>query len=363
MEQVRFAQLGVDQPHAAGYRATLALLPEVVLTGYYDPQPAAARAILAGTPQDGPVYDDIVTLLERERPEAVLICLPAADTPAAIILAAAAGCHIFAEKPCARTAAEFRPAQEAIERAGVQFATGYLRHCSPVALALRDLVRQGLLGRLVSAEGRLVTTSAVQRGPDSTIFREERAGGGILHWLGCHWLDLLRWTADSEVATVAALLGTTGDAAIDVEDTAALALRYTNGMLATLHCAYAFDRGEDLFFTLRGTQGWVRWEHNGPELTAHSTHPAWSTAPTRAFRFTPDALGGYGGALGVAVVRAFIAGFRAGAPPPFTPADALRVLEVLDAAHASSRSGRVVTLGSARVRPAASAPRTAAESC
>ena len=344
MERVKFAQIGVIQPHAAGYRETLALMPGVELAAYYDPDPVASRALLAGTPGDGPVYEDIATLLARERPEAVVICLPGADAPAAIVLAAEAGCHILAEKPCARTAAEFRVAQAAIERAGVHFATGFLRHLSPVALAMRDLVRQGLLGRLVSAEGRLVTTSVARRGPESAIFRKEVAGGGILHWLGCHWLDLLRWTTDSEVATVAALLGTNCDAAIDVEDTAALALRYTNGMLATLHCAYAFDRGDDLFFTLRGTLGWVRWEDNGPEITVRSTHPAWATAPNRTLRFTPDDSGGYGGAMGIAVFRAFIAGFREGTAPPFTPLDVLRVLEVIDAAHESSRTGRQIVL-------------------
>lgn len=344
MERVKFAQIGVVQPHAAGYRETLALLPEANLTAYYDPDPAAARDALAGTPADGPVYAAIATLLERERPEAVVICLPAADTPAAIVAAAEAGCHILAEKPCARTAAEFRVAQAAVERAGVQFATGFLRHLAPVALAMRDLVRQGLLGRLVSAEGRLVTTSVARRGPGQAMFRKESAGGGILHWLGCHWLDLLRWTTDSEVATVAALLGTNGDAPVEVEDTAALALRYTNGMLATLHCAYAFDRGDDLFFTLRGTLGWVRWEDNGPTISARSTHPAWATAPNRTLTFAPDEIGGYGGAVGIAVFRAFIAAFREGAAPPFTTDDVLRVLEVIDAAHESSRTGRTIAL-------------------
>lgn len=345
MERVRFAQIGVDQAHASGYRETLSLMPEVQLTGYYDPNPAAARAVLAGTPYEGPVYDSIAELLERERPEAVVICLPAADAPAAIIAAAEAGCHILAEKPCARTADEFRAAQAAIERAGVQFATGFLRHLAPVALAMRDLVRQGLLGRLVSAEGRLVTTSVARRGPQNAMFRKERAGGGILHWLGCHWLDLLRFTTDSEVTTVAALVGTNCDEPIDVEDTAALSLRYSNGMIASLHCAYAFDKGDDLFFTLRGTRGWVRWESNGPTITVRSTDPSWATAPNRTLTFAGDELGGYGGSVGIAVFRAFIAGFRDGTPPPFTTTDILRVLEVIDAAHESSRTGRTISLG------------------
>src|SRR3954449_267574 len=194
MEPVRFAQLGVAQPHASGFRDTLALMPEATLVAGYDPDPAAARADLQPPFASCPVYDDIATLLERERPEAVLISLPPAVTPAAIIAAAESGCHVYAEKPGARSAAEFRPAMDALMRTNRQFATGYLRHFSPVALAIKEIVAQGLLGRLVSAEARLITTSVTSRNPSHWLFRHEQSGGGIVSWLGCHWLDFLRWS-------------------------------------------------------------------------------------------------------------------------------------------------------------------------
>lgn len=346
---MRFAQIGVIHPHGPGYLQTLALMDEVRLVAACDADRAAATAVLRAEGLDVPLYDDMGTLLQTERPEAVIIALPPDQTPAAIVAAASAGCHVYAEKPCARDAAAFLPAKTAIEAAGVQFCTGYQRRFMPAGIAIREIVSQGLLGDLVSAEARFITTSVRSRDPRHWLFSGARSGGGILSWLGCHWLDFLRWSTASEVETVSALLEMSSGEPIDVEDNAALALRFANGMLATLTCAYLADRPHnDTYLALRGTRGWLGWDQSGPVLEATSAHPAWAAAPKRAFRFDADETGGYGGAAGVAALRAFIAASRGEAPPVFTPDDALRVLEIIDAAHASARSGRQVTLPTER---------------
>jgi len=350
-DRVRVAQIGVAHPHAAGFRDSLLLVPEVEVVAFYDPDPASARALIQPALHKLPLYGNIAALLRQERPEAVLITLPNDATPEAIIQAAEAGAHVYAEKPCARTASEFMPAAEAIREAGVQFATGYLRRASPVGQAIKAIVTQGLLGRLVSVEARWITTSVAKRDPTHFLFSKERSGGGILHWLGCHWLDFMRWVTLAEVTEVAAILDTLSGESIGVEDTAALSLRYSGGscqsagMIGSLHCSYVTDKATDqLFFGLRGTLGWVNWERSGHEFTVRSTHPGWVTAPTRVMCYEPDPAGGYGGAMGITALQRFIASFRDGVRPAFTAEDALRVLEVLDAAHESSTTGRRVAL-------------------
>jgi len=352
-DQVRFAQVGVVHPHASGFRETLLLMPEVEVVALYSPDPAGARPQVQPGLRDVPLHGDLADLLRQERPEAVLITLPNDVTPSAIVQCAEAGAHVYAEKPCARTSEEFRRAAGAIRRAGVQFATGYLRRVSPAGLAIRDMVQRGLLGRLVSIEARWITTSVRKRedrmqvrDPDHFLFRQARSGGGILHWLGCHWIDFMRWVSSAEVTEVAAIMDTLSGKPIDVEDTASLSLGYSNGMVGSLHCSYVTDQATDqLFFGLRGTLGWVNWERSGPELVARSVHPAWMAAPRRVMRFEPEAAGGYGGSTGILAMRRFIASFRQGMEPVFTTDDALRVLEVLDAAHESANTGRRVSLG------------------
>ena len=261
----------------------------------------------------------------------------------AIVAAAGAGCHIYAEKPSARTAAEFRPAAAAIREAGVQFTTGYLRRLVPAGVAIKEIVDQGLLGRLMSVEARWITTSVGKRNPQHFLFSRERSGGGMLHWLGSHWIDFMRWSTSNEIAEVAAVMDTLSGEPIDVEDTAALALRFDSGLIGSLHVAYTTDRATDqLFFGLRGTLGWVNWERSGPEIEVRSTHPSWVPGQTRVMRFTSDPVEGYGGGVGLTALRRFIASFREGAAPVFMPDDSLRVLEVLDAAQESARTGQRV---------------------
>jgi predicted dehydrogenase len=343
-EPVRVAQVGVLHSHAAAYRESLLHLPEARLVACYDPDPAAARARLEPALADVPLYDRLPELLARERPEAVLVTLPSDAEPAAVVACADAGVHCFVEKPVARSAAELAPVEEAIRRNGVAFHLGYTRRFTAPGSALRGLVEQGLLGEIRSVEGRWITTSVRSRDPAHYAFSRARSGGGILHWLGCHWLDLMRYVTGLEVVGVSGVLATLSGEAVDVEDTAALSLRFANGAVGSLHAAYTTG-GDDLYFGLRGALGWARWERSLPEITAYSEHPLWNAAPRRTLTFRLPATPGYGGAAGRESVRRFFAAFREGKAPMFTTEDARRVLEVLDAAAESSRTGRYVPLG------------------
>jgi predicted dehydrogenase len=347
MSKIRIAQIGVVQPHASGYRESLLQMPEVEIVGAYDPDLKASRADMDAHALHWPLYDDVPALLATEHPDVVLICMPPVETSAIIQQAAVAGCHIYAEKPCARTAEEFLPAVKEIETAGVQFATGYMRHFSPAALTLKSYIERGFLGRMVSAEGGFITTSVSSRNANHWIFNREQSGGGIFHWLGCHWLDLFRWITSSEVESVAAILGTCSGEEIDVEDTGTLALRYSNGMIGSIHCSYITDPASGIdsnqwYVGLRGTLGWVKWGPDESVLQVRSVHPDWQTAPTRTIHFKDDPVPGYGGATGIVALRQFFASFRDNAPAPFTAYDALRILETLDAAGRSSNTGRHV---------------------
>jgi predicted dehydrogenase len=102
---------------------------------------------------------------------------------------------------------------------------GYLRRLCGVGAAIKEVVDRGLLGRLISAEARWVTTSVARRDPTSVIFSATRSGGGVLHWECCHWLDMMRWATGAEAVEVSSIGDTLSGQPIDVEDVAAVALR------------------------------------------------------------------------------------------------------------------------------------------
>ncbi|CAN5620852.1 Gfo/Idh/MocA family oxidoreductase [soil metagenome] len=338
---VRIAQLGVAQPHAAGYLDTLLAMPDVEVIAGYSWEPEVARGTLPEAIAGIPLYDSIELLFEREAPEAIVVCLPPKLVPDILVSAANRGIHVLVEKPCARTAAEFLPAAIAIEQAGTQIATGFLRHFSPVAREMRSIVQQGLLGDLMSADISFMTANVQRRDPNHWFFQREMTGGGILHWLGCHWIDLFNLVTGSDATSVNAMLETRSVYPIDVEDVASVSLAYGNGMIASLHCAYVLESGTDqVSIRFAGTHGWMTWDGVGPELRVRSAHPAWASAPNRTLRFEPDPVPGYGGAMGMEAMQTFIASFRDGAAPEFTTRDILRVLDVLDASQQSSREQR-----------------------
>lgn len=340
---VRFAQLGVAQPHAAGYLDTLLAMPDVEIVAGYSWEPDIARGTLPDAIAGIPLYDDIELLFEREKPEAIVVCLPPKQVPDILLSAASRGIHVLVEKPCARTAAEFLPAAIAIEQAGTQIATGFLRHFSPVAREMRQIVADGLLGDLMSADISFMTANVQRRDPNHWFFQREITGGGILHWLGCHWIDIFNFVTESDAISVNAMLATRSGHAIDVEDVASVSLAYDNGMVASLHCAYVLENGTDqVSIRFAGTKGWMTWDGVGAELRVRSAHESWASAPNRTFRFEPDPAPGYGGAMGMDAMRTFIASFRDGAEPEFTTRHILRVLDVLDAAQQSSREQRRV---------------------
>lgn len=353
------------------YRESLVHHPGFELVSAYDPDPDRAGAMLRREGVDVPVTGDMDRVLTSSAADAVLITLPNDETPAAIMKAAEAGLHIFAEKPSATSASAFMPAYEAVRRSGVRFVSAYLRRFSPLAETLRAAVADRALGDLVSAQVTFVTTNAALRnatylagdaienvagtgridaeaptpGERHWLFDRKRSGGGIMHWLGVHWIDLLRFVTGEEFTHVTATLDTRTTAPIDVEDVASVTLESETGMQAMIACAYVLPHGRDqVSVALQGTEGWARWNGTGPDLHIQSTHPAWRAAPQRTFRFEADAVPGYGGALGQDTFEQFRLAILDQTELPMDITDALRVLQILDAIQESGREQRRVAL-------------------
>lgn len=326
------------------YTETLLHLPETEVVAAYDWPMHARPQTLPESLAEMPIYTDVEKLLDEVKPEAVLICLPGKLVPGIVEMAAARGIHVMAEKPCAVSADAWLPAKRAIEASGIQFATGYVRHFSPSYAMMRQLVADGIIGDLLAAEASFLTSTVKSRNPNHWFFMKEMNGGGILSWLGCHFIDVFRFVSGSEAVEVNAMLETRSPFDIDVEDFASVSIRYDNRMIGTLHTGYVGGNRLDIGF--QGSLGSMRVAAgNEFELHVTTSHPSWSTAPTRTFTFEKDpAVPGYAGAVGIEAIQRFIHAFRAGGPPAFVPDDALRVLEVIDAAHRSSDEGRAIKI-------------------
>lgn len=348
---IRMVQLGIDHPHAAAYRGTLwSLRDRVEVVGFLAREGDTTTS--TGPFADVPIYHSLDDLLNATRPDAAQVMLRNNEMGPALTRLADEGIHLWVEKPLARRAADLAPVREIARRTGLIFAAGYQNRFNPASVHVHDLVQAGLIGPLTFAHLMVATTTARMRdpaGPQGYTFDPAVSGGGIFHWLGCHMVDLLLHVTGDLPTTVTAMTATTGEAAIDVEDVAAVTLRFPSGWVASLNYGYLLPTkeispfGEDgLDFGLYGQQGWVRWNWS-TEARSYSADPRRSAIPWERAQFATPPTEGYGHS-GRLVMENFLDAITGIAVPAYRIEEAMRVLEVIEGAYQSVETGQAISL-------------------
>jgi predicted dehydrogenase len=151
------------------------------------------------------------------------------------ILAARAGKHVLVEKPIAMNAIEAERMVKECEQHHVKFMVGQVVRFSPVVRKLRELVRSGSLGRIVSARADYSFNARLSR--RAWLYDRALAGGGPVFDIGIHCLDTLSFILDDQVRTVQAQLSPLPTER-STERTAILGLQYTGGTLASISCSF-----------------------------------------------------------------------------------------------------------------------------
>ncbi len=352
---MKAALLGLSHPHAGILLTTLENLPEITSISLWDADPAvAAKPVLPSSPKSAPATTDLDAVLAQPDLDFAIVCLRTDQSAAICQRVITAGKHLLSEKPVGLTSHEINRLQAAGDRAGLIASVLYPRRAHPCAVAARRIAQTGALGPLLTLESRFLTTQVKFRDPGSWLFRREQAGGGILLWLGCHCLDLLQHISGDEITAVGALLATRSGEAIDVEDVAALALRFRSGAVGTFHAGYTLAysgqgyvnlAGYDSYLGFNGRTGRVVWPDLNPRLQIESP-PAAGQSPAREETFTLPASTSYGGSSGEDFFRQFFSALQGRGTPPTTLADAVRTARIIEAAEESARSGRFVGIES-----------------
>lgn len=354
--RLRVGVVGLAHYHVTGWVETIeGFADELEIAALYDPDPERART-LAPTHHDPslraglgeqyrgvPVETSLDRLIGGHDLDIALVTLPNAHAPEAIANLARAGIHLLVDKPAARSASELRTALAAVREAGVRMVVGLTRRYSPAAQFARELVAQGSLGGLVTAEAIFAASSVRVRDPVNPLFDPDLSGGGILSWLGIHDTDCLLWLTGEPVVEVSALTGRVGAPGLAVEDVASVALRFGNGAVGTIHHAYALPaRGYRSRLALRGLDASIELGLD-EELTLFTAGDDGFVREERTV-FDVPAAPGYG-ASGRAAVRDLLDTIRTGGEPQANGEALVGALEIVDAAYESAATGRHVHLG------------------
>ncbi|MFQ5600152.1 MAG: inositol 2-dehydrogenase [Candidatus Krumholzibacteriia bacterium] len=211
-----------------------------------DPRLPRAQAAAAASGASKAV-DDYGRILASPDIEAVLIC-SSTDTHARIIQdAAAAGKHIFCEKPIDHDLTRIQTALGAVEQAAVCFQVGFNRRFDPDFSRLAARVRGGDVG--VPHVIRITS-----RDPEPPPIDYVKVSGGLFMDMSIHDLDMARFLLQDEIVEVYATGSTLVDPAIEAAgdiDTAVILLRFASGALCAIdnsrRAVYGYDQRLEVF--------------------------------------------------------------------------------------------------------------------
>ena len=199
-------------------------------------------------------------LLERSDVEAVAICTSSTTHTEIIEAAAAAGKHIFCEKPIDITLERIDRALEAVEQAGVLLQVGFQRRFDASFQRVRSAIKQGEIGVPH-------TLHIVSRDPAPPPIAFIKKSGGLFLDMTIHDFDVVNYLLRSPVKSVFTTAAVRTDPAIgqagDV-DTAVVVLRFEGGAIATIENARRTTYGYDQRLEVFGGQGSICVENAYP---------------------------------------------------------------------------------------------------
>ncbi len=307
-------------------------VPEVELLAVADINPQASQEAAARFGAKFH-YTDYHELLRREDIEAVVIVTPTATHAEVIQAAAAAGKHIFSEKPLAQTLEACDQAISAVEKAGVKLQLGFMRRFDPAYALAKKQIEAGEIGQPVMFR----STSRDPKRTSLEFARRENSGGLIMD-MGVHDFDLARWLMGSEVERVQSEGGClvypelkeVGDI-----DNAMINLKFANGALGNIDVSRNAVYGYDIRTEVLGSEGGLligKLQQTATLLMTRLgvTH---DTVPYFMERF---------GEAYSAEIRDFVRCILENRPPSVTGQDARRATAIGIAATRSLDEGRMV---------------------
>ncbi|WP_214415048.1 Gfo/Idh/MocA family protein [Sphaerisporangium fuscum] len=317
MLSMKAAIIGLAHVHVRDHLAVIEEDPGLHLAAVWDPDAERTRAL----PREM-VVGDLRTAVNRA--DIVIIDSVTGTHVDLVPVVASAGKPVFVEKPLGRHHEESRHLAAVIEQAGVPFATGYFLRCLPALRRVRDLLRDGRLGRLVRVHaefGHSGWRDGVFSGPAAWMIDPDQAGFGGFGDLGTHLLDTLLWLRpDHRLRVRQAQLTTVPALELDIGGSAVLA--WDDDVHATITASWDTHPG-GLRVLLEGTVDTATVDDGTLTL---ASGPSWTGEG-------PDAR---------TALRAFIADIRGQAswdpPSPRQPVSVARLLD--DAYRTATRSSK-----------------------
>jgi predicted dehydrogenase len=196
------------------------------LVGISDPGPVASKV---GAELGVPSFASAEDLLNRVKPDGVIIATPTQRHLETAGRALERGVAVLIEKPIADTVANARMLVELAKRNKTPILVGHHRRHNSAVKETRRLLSNGHIGRLLAVN----VLWAVKKPDDyfDVSWRREKGAGPVLINL-IHEIDLLRHLC-GEIETISAIVSSEGRGN-SVEDTVVALLKFNEGAIGTI---------------------------------------------------------------------------------------------------------------------------------
>ncbi len=139
-------------------------------------------------------------------------------------LAAAHKKHIHMEKPGGVELPAFEKLIESVKTSGTVFHTGYMYRYNPYVIDLKEQIKRGELGKIVSVEAQMSCIHNPQMRQWLEAFP-----GGIMFYLGCHLVDFIL-QIQGKPENIIPLSRSTGHLGVTADDFGMAVFEYQNGV-------------------------------------------------------------------------------------------------------------------------------------
>lgn len=222
-------------------------LPRAQIARVCDVAAPAAKAF--GEELGVPWTTDASLVLEDPAIRAVIVATPNFTHADMVVAAAAAGKHVFCEKPLALSTEDADRMIAAARANGVHLVVGHVLRYLPVFDHVKRLVDTGCLGRPFA-----MRISRLGGWGEKQAWRQRRETcGGPLFEINAHELDFLRYILGEPEAVYATGSQLVVDT-VDFEDTAFVSVRFVGGGHGVLHSSIGAALG-GYTGLLQGTEG------------------------------------------------------------------------------------------------------------
>ena len=296
-----------------------------------DKDPGTAAALAKAHTAEA--FTDSDAVLAREDVQVVCIATPTPSHRPLVEAAAAAGKHIFCEKPFARTSEDAKAAMDVAKQAGVKLFIGHVVRYFQEFDAMKAQVEAGKIGKAGFAKlyrGGICPVGA------GNWFRDFGQSGGVTFDCSIHDFDWLRYVFGDVKRVYSQNVPRTSPAPMDYSMTT---LRMKNGFMAHVIGTWAHPEGFRVKAEICGSDGMLQFDSADTPI---EFMPRKTTASEEQSVIVP------GSPVDVSPYQLewedFLRWLEKKGKPRVRPKDGVEAVRIAEAALESAKTGKAVNL-------------------